>query len=222
MSTRVTSAPAAPANVRSRSAARVSCAPCGGIVARSVATSNRTEKRRDRLSADPACLKLATNKRLRSMNDHALRAAPDRVRLPVLVEDRPQRLIEILAVLEKRLAQQPSCTAPIFPSAPLPRPLRTAARASSRCTPTVSNANSTTSSAPSWNTPVPQNAEPIANPHSAVPKPGSSCAHLEDADRGVVAVERDREAGIRAGRALAQRPGDELLEAFDRCSAAAR
>ena len=29
--------------------------------------------------------------------------------------------------------------------------------------------------APSMNTPVPQNAEPIANPHSAVPKPGSSC-----------------------------------------------
>ena len=39
----------------------------------------------------------------------------------------------------------------------------------------VSNAKSMTMRAPSMNTPVPQNAEPIANPHSAVPKPGSSC-----------------------------------------------
>ena len=37
-----------------------------------------------------------------------------------------------------------------------------------------------------------------------------------------VAVERDREAGIRAGLALPLRPGDEALEAFDRASAAAR
>ena len=28
-------------------------------------------------------------------------------------------------------------------------------------------------SAPSWNTPVPQNAEPMAKPHSAVSNPGS-------------------------------------------------
>ena len=41
-------------------------------------------------------------------------------------------------------------------------------------------------------------------------------AHLEDPDRRVEALHRDREAGIRAGRPLPQRPRDEALEAFNR------
>ena len=53
--------------------------------------------------------------------------------------------------LRNDFRRMPSCTAPIFLSAPLPRPLWTAARASSRCTPTVSKANWITSSAPDEN-----------------------------------------------------------------------
>src|SRR3954452_11192715 len=41
-------------------------------------------------------------------------------------------------------------------------------------------------------------------------------AYLEDADRGVETVERDREACVRTGRALAMRPCDEHLEDVDR------
>ena len=67
-----------------------------------------------------------------------------------------------------------------------------------------------------WNTPVPQNGEPITKPHSAVPKSGVELPDLDDADRGVEAAQRDRVAGVGAGDALAQRPADESLEAFDR------
>ena len=43
-----------------------------------------------------------------------------------------------------------------------------------RCVPSVSNANSMVSRAPSPKTPVPQNSEATTKPHSAVPKSGSS------------------------------------------------
>jgi len=46
--------------------------------------------------------------------------------------------------------------------------LATAARASSRCVPITSNAKVMTCFAPSMKAPVPQNADPIAKPHSAV------------------------------------------------------
>ena len=82
---------------------------------------------------------------------------------------------ELLSLHRNDFLSTASCTAPIFSSAPLPRPLRTAARASSRCTPSVSKTNSFTSSAPSSNTPVPQNAEPMAKPHSAARNSLSSC-----------------------------------------------
>ena len=93
---------------------------------------------------------------------------------PVVVDDRVEHLIEILAVTEERLPQEA-----LLHGAQLSAARRCRGRsgpptrASSRCTPSVSNANSSTSSAPSWNTPVPQNGEPIAKPHSAVPNPGS-------------------------------------------------
>ena len=61
-----------------------------------------------------------------------------------------------------------------------------------------------------------------AKPHSAVPNPGSSSRSWKIPIAVSVLVERHREAGIRPGRALPQRPGDEPLEAFDRASAAAR
>ena len=64
--------------------------------------------------------------------------------------------------------------------------------------------------------PVPQNCEPRANPHSAVPKPLLERADLENADRGGHAVRHDREAGVVAGLTFAVRPDDEALEAFDR------
>ena len=72
------------------------------------------------------------------------------------------------------LRSTPSQIAPTLRSAPLPRPFRTAARASSRCTPRVLEREIEHQLRAVLNTPVPQNADPIAKPHSAVPNPGSS------------------------------------------------
>ena len=72
------------------------------------------------------------------------------------------------------MRSSPSRVAPIFCSAPLPRPLATAERASSRWMPTSPNAKPRTSFAAAWNMPVPQNAEPMAKPHSAMSKPAPS------------------------------------------------
>ena len=52
------------------------------------------------------------------------------------------------------------------------------------------------------NTPVPQNADPIAKPHSAVREARLELADLEDPDRGVHPVRHDREADVVARRAL--------------------
>ena len=110
----------------------------------------------------------------------------------------------------------PSCLAPIFRSAPLPRPLRTAARASRRCEPTTSKAKSRTSLAPSTKSPVPQKSAPSAKPHSAVPKPGSS----ERTWKRPIAVSEPcgttAKHDILARGALAKRPRDEALESVDR------
>ena len=126
-------------------------------------------------------------------------------------------LIQVLAVLAGTTSEQPFLHGADFleravarvRSAP-PRAPRAGARQPS------SNANLIISSAPSWNTPVPQYADPIAKPHSAVPNPGFELAQLEDPDRRVRAVERHREADIRSRPALTQRPGDEPFEAVDR------
>ena len=101
-------------------------------------------------------------------------------------------------------------------SAPLPRPFRTADRASSLCTPTVSNANASTSSAASLNTPVPQNGEPIAKPHSPVPNPGSISRIWKIPIAVSDSLQRHREARVGARCPLPECPGDELLEPFDR------
>ena len=81
-------------------------------------------------------------------------------------------------------------------SALLPRPFCTAAGASSRRTCSVSNANSSSISAPSEHA-VPQNGDPMAKPHSAS-NPRVACADLEDSDRRIEALERDREARVGA------------------------
>ena len=65
----------------------------------------------------------------------------------VVGDERPERLVRPSVLLLQRPAQDPSCTAPIFRRAPLPRPLCIAARASRRCTPSTSNAESTTAGA---------------------------------------------------------------------------
>ena len=109
-----------------------------------------------------------------------------------------------------------SFTAPIFASAPLPRPFATAARASSRWTPTMSNAKShgeprrvhEESRAPEIRA---EGEAPFGRLERRIELP-----HLEDADGGVEALGHDREADIAACRALAMRPLDEPLEAFDR------
>ena len=66
----------------------------------------------------------------------------------------------------------------------------------------------------SWKTPVPQNADPIAKPHSA-DRTRSSSANLEDPDCRVEALERHRETDGVPGLALPVRPRDETLEALD-------
>ena len=66
----------------------------------------------------------------------------------------------------------------------------------------MSNAKSSTSSAPSSNTPVPQNGGPDGEAPLGGAETGFELAHLEDADRGVEALDRDREAGVGPGRAL--------------------
>ena len=58
-----------------------------------------------------------------------------------------------------------------------------------------------TSSALSTKTPVPQNGEPRAKPHSAVENAGSMLAQLEDADGGVESLKRDGVADVAAGGA---------------------
>jgi len=64
--------------------------------------------------------------------------------------------------------------APIFFNAPLPRPFSVTARASRRYTGSSANTKSSTARADAWNIPVPQNPDPIANPHSARPNAWSS------------------------------------------------
>ena len=137
--------------------------------------------------------------------------------LPVLVENRPEHLVEILAVLEERLAQhallhgadlpQRAVAAAVLeppraPRADARRPSRTRSRPSVQLLPGTRR--------------CPRTADPIANPHSAVPKPGSSSRSWKMPIAVSMPVERDREAGIRAGLALPQRPRDEALEAFNR------
>ncbi len=64
--------------------------------------------------------------------------------------------------------------------------------------------------------PVPQNANPIAKPHSAVRETRLELPDLEDPDRGIHAVRHHAEADVVACRALAMRPRDEALEPVDR------
>ena len=52
------------------------------------------------------------------------------------------------------------------------------------------------------NTPVPQNGDPMRKAPLGRAEARLELAHLEDPDGGVEALERDREAGIGAGRAL--------------------
>ena len=68
----------------------------------------------------------------------------------------------------------PSCTAPSLRSAPLPRPFCSSTRASSRCAPTVPNANDPTSRAASTKTPVPRADGASVHSHSAASNAGSS------------------------------------------------
>ena len=112
----------------------------------------------------------------------------------------------------------PSCTAPSFLSAPLPRPFATAARASKRCDAEDVDAEIRAPRvAPSTNRPVPQNCEPSAKPHSHDPKARLERAQLEQADRASSCppARRRSRCSCPASRSLL-RPGDELLEAFDR------
>ena len=109
-----------------------------------------------------------------------------------------------------------SRTAPTLASAPLPRPLAMAARASSRCTPMVSTAKSTIRRAPSAKRP----GAPVGRAEHEAPlrglEGGVQLPHLEDAHRGVGPGRHHREADVAAGRLLGVGPGDEPLEAFDR------
>src|SRR5690349_3819065 len=98
MSTRVTSARARPANDSSASAKK----PARRCHMRWIVDQNK--KSGTGHSADPA--RTPSETVLLLVNDHPVVAVPDRVRLPVLVENGPERLIEILTVLQKRLAQQ--------------------------------------------------------------------------------------------------------------------
>ena len=87
---------------------------------------------------------------------------------PVVLDDCVQDLIEKAAVPQKRLSQDAFLDRADLQQRGIGAPLVRGGRASSRCTPMVSNANARSSSALSRKTPVPQKAEPTANPHSAV------------------------------------------------------
>ena len=101
-----------------------------------------------------------------------------------------------------------------FRSAPVPRPFLTAARASSRCAPIASNANSITSlravhehaRAPELGR---EREPPLGRTEVGLERP-----HLKQADRRVGSARHDREAHVLAGGALPVRPRDEPLEPF--------
>ena len=117
------------------------------------------------------------------------RALPDRLCVPLLSENGPENLVEIPAVLQERLAKEPlPARRPLLSSAPLPRPFSTAARASSRCDAQRFEGKSITSSAPSWNTPVPQIRRPNRESPLRSAEPGFQLADLEDADGRVEAL----------------------------------
>src|SRR5882724_9627121 len=101
-STRVTSARAGPARTHITSARKTV------RIRRIVAPSK--DKRRERPFGQSR-LRSVTNSEwrywVRSMDGHALPTAPRRFGVPILLEDGPERLVVILPVLEKRLAQQP-------------------------------------------------------------------------------------------------------------------
>ena len=109
------------------------------------------------------------------VNSRPLLRDPAALGLPVLVENRPQRLIQVLAVLQERLAKDA-----FLHGADLPQRAVAAAVADRRARLEPVHADRLEREAddqqfaPSWNTPVPQNGDPIAKPHSAVPNPGSS------------------------------------------------
>jgi len=123
----------------------------------------------------------------------------DRRIRPVFAENRPQRLIVILAAAEERRRSTACSIAPILRSAPLPRPFSIEARASRRC--------------------VPRTPEPRID--CEAPFGVAECrlerADLKKTDRHIGTAWHNREADILSGNALAQRSRDESFKAFNAC-----
>src|SRR4051812_22325277 len=131
MSTRVTSAPAVPANDRSAHA-RTPMRSCHmrRIVAPGAGDSDCRDRTGRKEKAGPALGRSRLSRTHTNpdaavglVHDHAAVAVPDCIRLPVLVENRPERLIEILAVLEERLAEQPFLDGADFSQRAVPAPV---------------------------------------------------------------------------------------------------
>ena len=132
--------------------------------------------------------------RVESVNDAR---TPDGLGLqPFVLQDGPERLVQILAVPDERPAQHAFLHGAELPQRAVAAAVLHAARASSRCTPSTRRRSRPSASRRRGRCPCPRTATPSANPHSAVPNAGSSDAHLEDPDRRVRAVRHDREAHI--------------------------
>ena len=85
-----------------------------------------------------------------------------------------EHLIDLLAIPQERLPQDRFLDGAHLPQRAVAAPVLTA-RALQRCTPTVSNTKSSISSAPSRNTPEPQNGDPMAKSPLRRRKSASIC-----------------------------------------------
>ena len=81
---------------------------------------------------------------------------------PVVLQDRPQRLVQIFPIPEERSTKHAFLDSAQLPQRPVPAPVL---QRGARLEPMA---------APSVNIPVPQHSGASAKPHSAVPKAGSS------------------------------------------------
>src|SRR6185436_16816735 len=147
------------------------------------------------------------------VNSRPLLRDPAALGLPVLVENRPQRLIQVLAVLQKGLAQnaflhradlaERTVAAPVADRGPRLETMHTdlfEREPDQQLGAFLEHAGA-----------------PVRRSDRKAPlgraEAGLQLTQLEDPDRRVVAGERHGEARVGPGATLAVRPGDELLEA---------
>ena len=133
------------------------------------------------------------------------RYAPAPCLVPLVHEDGPQTLVEILAVAQERSPQHAFMHRADLSQRGVAPAILTAARASSRVRRSLQTRSRASAVRRPRTCPVPQKSEAIAKPHSAVAKSGLERADLKQPDSRIGVARDDGEADMLACRALAVR-----------------